>query len=391
MSSTKEHQTPLTHLTDEEELLRLNIRKFAQSDLAPLVKSRDEKADIPSSLIRQLFQLGIMGIEIPERLGGAEGHFFLSILSVEELSKVDPSIGVLVDVQNTLVINAFLRWGTTELQQRFLPQLAAQSIGAYALSESDSGSDAFSLSTRAVPDGNHFVLNGKKMWITNAKEADLFIIFANANPDAGHRGITAFILERNTPGFSIGKKEDKLGIRASSTCELTLDDCRVPASNILGNLGEGYKVAIQTLNEGRIGIAAQMVGVAQGALDHALSYVQQRTQFGRPVASFQGVQFQLAQATTDLEAARLLTYNAARLRDAGAPFLTEGAMAKLFSSQVAERVTSLAVQLFGGLGYTKDYPVEKLFRDAKIGQIYEGTSNMQLQTIAKQILTDSAG
>ena len=391
MSSTKEDQTPLTHLTDEEELLRLNIRKFAQSDLAPLVKSMDEKAEIPSSLIRQLFQLGIMGIEIPERLGGAEGHFFLSILSVEELSKVDPSIGVLVDVQNTLVINAFLRWGTTELQQRFLPQLAAQSIGAYALSESDSGSDAFSLSTRAVPDGNHFVLNGKKMWITNAKEADLFIIFANANPDAGHRGITAFILERNTPGFSIGKKEDKLGIRASSTCELTLDDCRVPASNILGNLGEGYKVAIQTLNEGRIGIAAQMVGVAQGALDHALSYVQQRTQFGRPVASFQGVQFQLAQATTDLEAARLLTYNAARLRDAGAPFLTEGAMAKLFSSQVAERVTSLAVQLFGGLGYTKDYPVEKLFRDAKIGQIYEGTSNMQLQTIAKQILTDSGG
>ena len=391
MSSTKEAQTPLPHLTDEEELLRLNIRKFAQSDLAPLVKSMDEKAEIPSSLIRQLFQLGIMGIEIPERLGGAEGHFFLSILSVEELSKVDPSIGVLVDVQNTLVINAFLRWGTTELQQRFLPQLAAQSIGAYALSESDSGSDAFSLSTRAVPDGNHFVLNGKKMWITNAKEADLFIIFANANPDAGHRGITAFILERNTPGFSIGKKEDKLGIRASSTCELTLDDCRVPASNILGNLGEGYKVAIQTLNEGRIGIAAQMVGVAQGALDHALSYVQQRTQFGRPVASFQGVQFQLAQATTDLEAARLLTYNAARLRDAGAPFLTEGAMAKLFSSQVAERVTSLAVQLFGGLGYTKDYPVEKLFRDAKIGQIYEGTSNMQLQTIAKQILTDSGG
>ena len=391
MSSTKEDQTPLTHLTDEEELLRLNKRKIAQSDLAPLVKSMDEKAEIPSSLIRQLFQLGIMGIEIPERLGGAEGHFFLSILSVEELSKVDPSIGVLVDVQNTLVINAFLRWGTTELQQRFLPQLAAQSIGAYALSESDSGSDAFSLSTRAVPDGNHFVLNGKKMWITNAKEADLFIIFANANPDAGHRGITAFILERNTPGFSIGKKEDKLGIRASSTCELTLDDCRVPASNILGNLGEGYKVAIQTLNEGRIGIAAQMVGVAQGALDHALSYVQQRTQFGRPVASFQGVQFQLAQATTDLEAARLLTYNAARLRDAGAPFLTEGAMAKLFSSQVAERVTSLAVQLFGGLGYTKDYPVEKLFRDAKIGQIYEGTSNMQLQTIAKQILTDSGG
>lgn len=390
MSSTKEHKTPLTHLTDEEELLRLNIREFAQSDLAPLVKSMDEIAEIPSSLIRQLFQLGIMGIEIPERLGGAEGHFFLSILSVEELSKVDPSIGVLVDVQNTLVINAFLRWGTPELQQRFLPQLAAQSIGAYALSESGSGSDAFSLSTRAVSDGDHFVLSGKKMWITNAKEADIFIIFANANPDAGHRGITAFILERNTPGFSIGKKEDKLGIRASSTCELTLDDCRVPTSNILGSLGEGYKVAIQTLNEGRIGIAAQMVGVAQGALDHALSYVQQRTQFGQPVASFQGVQFQLAQAATDLEAARLLTYNAARLRDAGAPFLTEGAMAKLFSSQVAERVTSLAVQLFGGLGYTKDYPVEKLFRDAKIGQIYEGTSNLQLQTIAKQILSDQA-
>ena len=390
MSNTMERQTPLTCLTDEEELLRLNIRQFARSDLAPLVKSMDEQAEIPPSLIQQLFQLGIMGIEIPEHLGGADGHFFLSILSVEELSKVDASIGVLVDVQNTLVNNAFLRWGTTELQQRFLPQLATQTVGAYALSESGSGSDAFSLSTRAVPDGDHFVLTGKKMWITNAKEANLFIIFANAKPDAGHRGITAFIIERNTPGFSIGKKEDKLGIRASSTCELILDDCRVPASNILGSLGEGYKVAIQTLNEGRIGIAAQMIGVAQGALDHALSYVQQRTQFGRSISSFQGVQFQLAQAATELEAARLITYNAARLRDASAPFLTESAMAKLFSSQVAERVTSLAVQLLGGVGYTKDYPVEKFFRDAKIGQIYEGTSNLQLQTIAKQILSDES-
>ena len=376
----------LTRLSDEEQLLRASVRAFAERDVAPLVREMDAAAAMPRTLIDQLFELGIMGIEVPERFGGAEGHFFLSVLAVEELSRVDPSVAVVVDVQNTLVINALLRWGSPDLQQRFLPALASRAVGAYALSEAASGSDAFSLATRAERDGDDYVLNGRKLWITNANEADLFIVFANADPGAGYRGITAFLIERDTAGFSVGKKEDKLGIRASSTCELLLDECRVPAANILGEVGRGYKVAIETLNEGRIGIAAQMVGLAQGALDHTLSYVQERRQFGRAVADFQAVQFQLAQAATELEAARLTTYNAARLRDARVPFLTEGAMAKLFTSQVAERVTSLAVQLFGGVGYTKDYPVEKLYRDAKVGQIYEGTSNLQLQTIAKQLL-----
>ncbi len=376
----------LTRLSDEEQLLRASVRAFAERDVAPLVREMDAAAAMPRTLIDQLFELGIMGIEVPERFGGAEGHFFLSVLAVEELSRVDPSVAVVVDVQNTLVINALLRWGSPDLQQRFLPALASRAVGAYALSEAGSGSDAFALATRAERDGDDYVLNGRKLWITNANEADLFIVFANADPEAGYRGLTAFLIERDTAGFSVGKKEDKLGIRASSTCELLLDECRVPAANILGEVGRGYKVAIETLNEGRIGIAAQMVGLAQGALDHTLSYVQERRQFGRAVADFQAVQFQLAQAATELEAARLMTYNAARLRDASVPFLTEGAMAKLFTSQVAERVTSLAVQLFGGVGYTKDYPVEKLYRDAKVGQIYEGTSNLQLQTIAKQLL-----
>ena len=377
---------PLTHLSEEERLLQSNVRAFAEAEVAPLVREMDERAEMPRALIDKLFDLGIMGIEIPEPLGGAGGHFFLSVLAVEELSRVDPAVAVVVDVQNTLVINALNRWGSEDLTRRVLPRLAAGSVGAYALSEAGSGSDAFGMAARAARDGGDYVLNGRKLWITNGNEAEVFIVFANADPEAGYRGITAFVVDRGTAGFEVGKKEDKLGIRASSTCELLFDDCRVPAANVLGEAGRGYAVAIETLNEGRIGIGAQMVGLAQGALDHALAYVQERKQFGRAVSEFQGVQFQLAQAATEIEAARLMTWNAARLRDAGRPFLTEGAMAKLFSSQMAERVTSLAVQLFGGVGYTKDYPVEKLYRDAKIGQIYEGTSNLQLQTIARQLL-----
>ena len=377
---------PLTRLAEDERLLRASVRAFAEAEIAPLARRMDAEARMPRALIDRLFGLGVMGVEIPERWGGAGGHFFLSVLAVEELARVDPAVAVVCDVQNTLVVNALLRWGSEEQQSRLLPALAARAVGAYALSEAASGSDAFSLTTRAVRDGDDWVLTGRKLWITNAAEADWFIVFATVDPAAGYRGITAFLVERACVGFAVGKKEDKLGIRASSTCELSLDACRVPAANVLGEVGRGYKVAIETLNEGRIGIAAQMVGLAQGALDHTRAYVQERKQFGKPIADFQAVQFQLAQAATEIEAARLQTYNAARLRDAGEPFLTEGAMAKLFSSQVAERVSSLAVQLFGGVGYTKDYPVEKLYRDAKIGQIYEGTSNLQLQTIAKQIL-----
>ena len=377
---------PLTRLSEEERLLRASVRAFAEAEVAPLVRRMDAEAQMPRALIDRLFDLGVMGIEIPEARGGAGGHFFLSVLAVEELSRVDPAVAVVVDVQNTLVVNALMRWGAAGLQRRYLPALASRAVGAYALSEAASGSDAFALASRAVRDGDTWVLTGRKLWITNAAEAELFIVFANADPGAGYRGITAFLVERGTGGFTVGKKEDKLGIRASSTCELLLDDCRVPAANVLGAVGRGYKVAIETLNEGRIGIAAQMVGLAQGALDHTLAHVRERRQFGKAIADFQAVQFQLAQAATEIEAARLATYNAARLRDAGEPFLTEGAMAKLFASQVAERVSSLAVQLFGGVGYTKDYPVEKLYRDAKIGQIYEGTSNLQLQTIAKQML-----
>jgi alkylation response protein AidB-like acyl-CoA dehydrogenase len=327
-----------------------------------------------------------MGIEVPEALGGAGAAFFHAVLAVEALSRVDPSVGVLVDVQNTLVVNALLRWGHDDLQARYLPRLAAATVGAYALSEAGSGSDAFALATRATERGDGYVLTGRKLWITNAAEADLFIVFATVDPDAGHRGITAFVVERGFSGFTVGRKEDKLGIRASSTCELVFEECQVPRGNVLGAAGKGYKVAIETLNEGRIGIGAQMIGLAQGALDHAVRYTRERRQFGKAIAEFQGVQFQIARAATELEAARLMVYNAARLRDARQPFLKEAAMCKLFSSEVAERVTSLALNLFGGYGFVKDYPVEKLYRDAKIGQIYEGTSNLQLQTIAKQIL-----
>jgi alkylation response protein AidB-like acyl-CoA dehydrogenase len=377
---------PLTVLDEDERLFSESVLQFARAEIASRVREMDEQAHIPDDLIRSLFDLGVMAIEIPEEHGGAGGTFFHAALAVEALSQVDPSVGVLVDVQNTLVINALARWGTPDLRSRYFPKLASGAIGAYALSEAGSGSDAFALATRAVESDRSFVLTGRKLWITNAREASLFIVFATVNPEAGHRGITAFVIERDTPGFTVGKKEDKLGIRASSTCELLLEDCMVPRDNVLGEIGKGYKVAIETLNEGRIGIGAQMIGLAQGALDHAVKYTRERKQFGKPVAEFQGVQFELARAATDLEAARLMVYNAARLRDAGRPFVTQAAMCKLFASEMAERVTSLAVNLFGGYGFVKDYPVEKLYRDAKIGQIYEGTSNLQLQTIAKAIL-----
>ena len=386
MSGIAEATRPVSQLSEDEELLRSNVRSFAAAEIGPHVREMEEQGAIPRSLIDQLFDLGVMSIEIPETYGGAGGHFFLSVIAVEELSRVDPSVAVLVDVQNTLVSNAILKWGSDALKRQFLPRLANDTVGAYALSEAGSGSDAFALTTRAVEEGDDYVLTGRKLWITNGHEASLFIVMATVDPDAGYRGITAFIVERDRAGFEVGKKEDKLGIRASSTCELLLDGCRVPRANVLGEIGQGYKVAIETLNEGRIGIGAQMVGLSQGALGHALAYVKERKQFGKAIGEFQAVQFQLAQAATELEMARVGVYNAARLRDAGRPFLTEAAMAKLFSSQVAERVTSLAVQLFGGAGYTKDYPVEKFYRDAKIGQIYEGTSNLQLQTIAKQIM-----
>ena len=376
----------LTLLSEDERLFANSVYQFADREVRPLVREMDEHAKISTTLIDKLFALGVMGIEIPEAHGGAGASFFHSVLAVEAFSRVDPSIGVFVDVQNTLVINALLRWGTDEIRRRYFPRLATNMIGAYALSEAGSGSDAFAMGTRAVDRGSHWSLTGRKLWITNSQEADLFIVFANANPDAGHRGITAFLIERGFEGFRVGKKEDKLGIRASSTCELVLDECRVPHANVLGEAGKGYKVAIETLNEGRIGIGAQMVGLSQGALDHAIAYTKERTQFGKPVAEFQAVQHQLARAATEIHAARLTVYEAARLRDAARPFLTEAAMCKLYTSEVAERVTSLAVNLFGGYGYVKDYPVEKLYRDAKIGQIYEGTSNLQLQTIAKQIL-----
>jgi alkylation response protein AidB-like acyl-CoA dehydrogenase len=377
---------PLTDLAEDERLLRQSVREFADTQVRPLVREMDEQAKMPRALIDRLFDLGVMAVEIPETFGGAGGTFFHSVLTVEELSRVDPSVGVLVDVQNTLVVNALVRWGTPALQAEILPRLASRSVGAYALSEAGSGSDAFALQTRAREDAGAFVLTGRKLWITNANEADVFIVFATIDPQAGYRGITAFVVDRDTPGLSVTKKEDKLGIRASSTCELLLEECRVPRERVLGDVGKGYKVAIETLNEGRIGIGAQMLGLAAGALEHAVRYTKERQQFGKAIAEFQGVQFQLARAAMEVEAARLLVYNAARLRDARRPFLTEAAMCKLFASEVAERTASLAVNLFGGYGFVKDYPVEKLYRDAKIGQIYEGTSNLQLQTIAKQIL-----
>jgi alkylation response protein AidB-like acyl-CoA dehydrogenase len=378
--------SPLTVLTEDEQLLRDSVLEFADQRVRPLVRDMDEHAKMPRDLIDDLFGLGVMGIEIPEAYGGAGARFFHSVLAVEALSQVDPSVGLLVDVQNTLVTNALLRWGSDDIKQRHLPAMATKVVGAYALSESGAGSDAFALTTRATAGDGGFVLNGRKLWITNANEADLFIVFATVNPEAGYRGITAFLVERGAPGFTVGKKEDKLGIRASSTCELLLEDCFVAAASVLGEVGKGYKVAMETLNEGRIGIGAQMIGLTQGALGHAVAYTKERKQFGKAIADCQAVQFQLAQAAAELEAARLLVYNAARLRDAGRPFLKEAAICKLYSSQIAEHVTSLAVQLYGGYGYVKDYPVEKLYRDAKIGQIYEGTSNMQLQTIAKLML-----
>jgi len=378
--------TALTSLTEDEILFRDNIRQFAEEKIRPLVKEMDEKGVFEKDLIHQFFQLGLMGIEIPEQYGGAGGKFFEAILAVEELSRVDASAGVIVDVQNTLVNNALLRWTNDEQKKRYLPRMVENTCGAYALSEAGSGSDAFALQTKAELKGGDYVLNGRKLWITNGKEAGVFILFATLDPAAGYKGITAFIVEKEFPGFTVGKKEDKLGIRASSTCELILEDCRVPKANVLGEVGKGYKIAIETLNEGRIGIGAQMVGVARGAWEYAAKYAQERKQFGKPIGDFQGMQFQIAQMATDIEASRLMVYNAARMKDAGIPFVKEAAMAKLFSSQVAERVTSLAIEVYGGYGFTRDYPVEKYWRDSKIGKIYEGTSNMQLATIAKLVM-----
>jgi alkylation response protein AidB-like acyl-CoA dehydrogenase len=377
---------PLTTLTEDEILFRDNVREFADDKLRPLVRDMDEKQVFDAGLIQQFFQLGLMGIQIPETYGGGGGTFFEAILAVEEISSVDPSAGVLVDVQNTLVNNAVLRWGNEDQKRRYLPRLASHAVGAYALSEAGSGSDAFAMQTRAELQGDTYRINGRKLWITNAKEAEVFILLANADPSAGYRGITAFIVEKSFPGFSLGKKEDKLGIRASSTCELILEDVRIPKENVLGETGKGYKIAIETLNEGRIGIGAQMLGLAGGAWEAAARYAAERKQFGKKISEFQAIQFQLAQMATEIEAIRLLVYNAARMKDAGVDFVKEAAMAKLFASQVAERVSSLAVEIFGGYGFVKDYPVEKFFRDSKIGKIYEGTSNMQLQTIAKLLL-----
>jgi alkylation response protein AidB-like acyl-CoA dehydrogenase len=377
---------PITSLTEDEILFRDSVRQFADDKVRPLAKEMDEKSIFDKGLLAQFFQLGLMGIEIPEQYGGAGGKFFEAILAVEELSRADASAGVIVDVQNTLVNNALLRWANPEQKKRYLPRMAADTAGAYALSEAGSGSDAFALQTRAELKGSDYVLNGRKLWITNSKEAGIFVLFATVDPTAGYKGISAFLIEKDFPGFTVGKKEDKLGIRASSTCELILEDCRVPKENVLGEVGKGYKIAIETLNEGRIGIGAQMLGVARGAWECAAKYAQERKQFGKAISEFQGIQFQIAQMATEIEAARLMVYNAARMKDAGMPFVKEAAMTKLFCSQVADRVTSLAIEIYGGAGFTKDYPVEKYWRDAKIGKIYEGTSNMQLATIAKLLL-----
>jgi short-chain 2-methylacyl-CoA dehydrogenase len=377
---------PLTALTDDEKMFQATVRRFARAEIAPHVRAMDDASMFRKDIIQQFFALGLMGIEIPEEYGGQGGSFFQCVLAVEELSAVDPSAGVIVDVQNTIVNNALLRWSNGAQKKKYLPRLAENTVASYALSEAGSGSDAFAMATRAVDQGDHFLLTGRKLWITNAAEASLFLLFANANPDAGYRGITAFIVEREFSGFQVGKKEDKLGLRASSTCELILDNCRVPRENVLGEVGKGYKIAIETLNEGRIAIGAQMIGLARGALDHAVAYAKERKQFGKAIGEFQGVQFQIAKMAIELEAARLLVYNAARMRDAGMPFVTEAAMAKYYSSEIAEKVASQAIEVFGGVGITKDYPVEKLYRDAKIGRIYEGTSNIQLVTIAKKLL-----
>jgi alkylation response protein AidB-like acyl-CoA dehydrogenase len=377
---------PLTTLSEDEQMFRASVREFAEGELRPRVEEMDEHAKFDPALIKKCFELGLMGIETPEEFGGAGASFFTAILAVEELSRVDASVGVLVDVQNTLVNNSLIHWGNAEQKKKYLPQLASERVGAYALSEAGSGSDAFAMQTRAVDKGDNYVINGQKLWITNGNEAEVFILFANANPEAGYRGITAFIVEKNFEGFSVGKKENKLGIRASSTTELILEDCRVPKENVLGEVGKGYKISIETLNEGRIGIGAQMIGIARGALEAALAYTGERQQFGKPINQFQGVQFQLAEMATQLEAARLMVYNAARMKNAGMNFVKEAAMAKLYSSRAAEKISSIAIELYGGYGFVKDYPVEKFWRDSKIGAIYEGTSNMQLQTIAKLLI-----
>ena len=379
---------PITYLTEEEAMFRDLITEFANEQIKPHVMDMDQKAEFRPELTKQFFELGLMGIDIPEEYGGTGGNFFMSILAIEALARVDASAAIYVDVQNTLVNNALQKWGSEEIKKRFLPQLAQEKIGAYALSEPSSGSDAFGLKTRAVDKGDYYALTGNKLWITNAAEADLFLVFANADPEKGYKGITAFIVERGLEGFTIGKKEDKLGIRASSTCELVFNDCMVPKENILGEVGKGYKSAIETLNEGRIGIGAQMIGIMQGALDAGMQYAKERQQFGKTIAEFQGIQFQIAEAATLLEASRRLVYNAARMKDNGDDYVIEAAMAKLFSSINAEKVTSRMIEIFGGYGFTKDFPVEKFYRDAKIGQIYEGTSNMQMATIAKYLLRD---
>jgi butyryl-CoA dehydrogenase/short/branched chain acyl-CoA dehydrogenase len=375
----------LTCLSDEEAMFRGQVRQFAREQIAPHVRQMDEASKFRPDLLKQLFDLGLMGIEIPEEYGGQGGSFFQCVLAVEELSAVDPSAGVIVDVQNTIVNNAIIRWANDSQKRKYLPLLASAQVGCYALSEAGSGSDAFAMATQAEDHGDHFLLTGRKLWISNASEGGLFLLFANANPSAGYKGITAFIVERDFPGFQVGKKEDKLGLRASSTCELILEDCRVPRENVLGEVGKGYKIAIETLNEGRIAIGAQMIGLARGAHEHAVAYARQRKQFGQAIGEFQGVRFPLAAIATELEAARLLVYNAARLRDAGQPFVTEAAMAKYYSSVMAEKAASLAIETFGGIGITKDCPAEKLYRDVKIGRIYEGTSNMQLLTIGKKL------
>ncbi|HTV14217.1 MAG TPA: acyl-CoA dehydrogenase [Acidobacteriaceae bacterium] len=378
---------PLTVLNEEEAMLRDTVRQFAQQEIAPRVRVMDEAQKLDPEILRQLFELGLMAMEAPLELGGAGASFFSAVLAVEEISKVDPAVAVIVDVQNTLAVNAILRWATPDQQRMWLPRMAQQTVCAYALSEAGSGSDAFSLATQARKDGDHYALTGRKLWISNALEADLFLVFATVDPQAGYKGITAFIVERGTEGFTVGHKEDKMGIRASSTCELLFDDCRVPASNVVGEVGKGYKIAIETLNEGRIGIAAQMLGLAEGAWSHAVKYAKERKQFGKAIAEFQAVQFSLAEMATQIEAARMLVYNAARMKGAGVPFVKEAAMAKLLASRAAEDVASKAVEIYGGYGFVKDYPVEKFYRDAKIGSIYEGTSNMQLATIGKMILS----
>ncbi len=388
MQATETKMNPLTKLTEDEQMLKEAAADFAESVIKPKVHEMDEAAKLDPDIIKQCFEMGLMGIEIPESHGGAGGTFMMSIVAIEQISRVDASVGVFMDVQNTLVNNAFLRWGSEELNGRYLPLLAGEKVGAYCLSEAGSGSDAFALKCAAKEDGDDYILNGTKLWITNAKEAEIFLVFANVNPEAGYKGITAFIVDSDMEGFSVSKKENKLGIRASSTCEILLEDVRVPKSNILGEVGKGYKVAIETLNEGRIGIGAQMIGIAQGSLDAAVEYTKERKQFGKAIADFQGVQFQLAQMATELEMARLLVYNAARLKENDQNFLKEAAMAKYYSSEVAEKLSSMAVDLFGGYGYVKEYPVEKFYRDSKIGKIYEGTSNMQLQTIAKILLKE---